>query len=91
MSLVLTACASAPVPHCIPPELTRAPEASGPVGAVIPRSDNDTEEYARCKEREAEERLEAKLRKDEEEAKKREAERLERERREMQEGQEPQT
>lgn len=90
LSLVLAACASAPVPQCIPPDLTRVPEASGPFGAVVPRSGNDNEEYARCKEREADDRLEAELRKKEIEAKKREAEQLERELREIQEqGREP--
>jgi len=88
LCLLLAACASAPVPKCIPPDLT--PEASGPFGAVVPRTDNSKEEYARCKQKESDERLEAQLRKDEAEAKKREAEQLERELREMQEqGQEP--
>jgi len=82
--VLLPACASAPVPHCIPPDLTRAPEASGGMEPG-PRADSGAdEEYARCKEREADERLEAQLREDEVRAKKREAEQLERELKGMQ-------
>ena len=47
--LVLSACASAPVPRCIPPDLSRAPE-SGTLGTTMPRAAPQTqEEYARCK------------------------------------------
>lgn len=50
-----------------------------------PRAGSDADEqYARCKEREADERLEAQLREDEARARKREAEQLERELKEMQ-------
>lgn len=91
--LLLSACASAPVPQCIPPELTRTPEASGGFGPVPHANTGAEEEYARCKEREADERQEAQLREDEARAKKREAEQLERELKEMQEKdrQEPQS
>ena len=82
--VLLSACASAPVPHCIPPDMTRAPEASGGMGPVPRASDDAEQEYARCKEREADERLEAQLREDEARARKREAEQLERELKEMQ-------
>ena len=79
---LLAGCASAPVPQCIPPNLTRAPEASGGLGPV-PRTDSSAEEeYARCKEQEADQRLEAQLREEEARAKQREAEQLERELRE---------
>jgi hypothetical protein len=83
-ALLLSACASAPQPYCLPPEATRAPEASsGTLGAIVPRSDDSAKEYARCKEMEADLRLEEKLRKDEALAKQREAEQLEQELREM--------
>jgi hypothetical protein len=83
--LLLSACASAPQPHCIPPSVTRAPDASGGFGPVPQAGSGAEEEYARCKEREAENRQEARLREEEALAKKREAERLERELKEMQE------
>jgi hypothetical protein len=90
--LVLTACASAPQPLCIPPDATRTPEASGGFGPVPQADSGAAERYAQCKEREADERLEAQLREDEAHAKKREAEQLERELREIQgqDKQEPQ-
>lgn len=75
--LLLSACASAPTPHCIPPNLTRAPEASGGLGPVPRAASGEEEEYARCKEREADGRLEATLREDEARARQREAEQLE--------------
>jgi hypothetical protein len=81
--LLLSACASAPTPHCIPPNLTRAPEASGGLGPIPRAASGEEEEYARCKEREADERLEATLRDDEARARQREAERLERELQDM--------
>ena len=87
--LLLSACASAPQPQCMPPNVTRAPDASGDFGPVPQADAGAEEEYARCKEREAEDRLEAQLREEEARAKKREAEQLERELREM-EGQDKQ-
>lgn len=86
-AILLSACASAPQPYCIPPEFTRAPEGTD-LGTTVPRASNSSEEYARCKEMEADIRLEAQLREDEAKARKREAEQLERELKEMQ-GQEP--
>lgn len=59
--LLLSACASAPQPHCMPPSVTRVPEASGGFGPVPNTASGAEEEYARCKEREAE-RLERELR-----------------------------
>jgi hypothetical protein len=59
------------------------PESSGGFGSTVPRTDASSEEYARCKEREADARLDDQLRKDEEAAKQREAEKLEQELREM--------
>ena len=90
--LLLSACASAPQPYCMPPSVTRAPEASGGFGPVPNTASGAEEEYARCKEREADDRQEAQLREDEALARKREAERLERELRETQgqDKQEPQ-
>jgi hypothetical protein len=88
-AVLLSACASAPQPYCIPPEFSRAPESSGPFGPIPRAPSNADEEYARCKERERErndeERLDAQLREDEARARKREAEQLEQELREMQE------
>lgn len=86
-TILLSACASAPQPYCIPPEFTRAPEGVE-LGTAVPRANNSSEEYARCKEMEADIRLETQLREDEVKARKREAEQLERELEEMQ-GQEP--
>lgn len=89
--LMLSACASTPVPQCIPPNLTRAPESVGPLGSVVPRpNDNAEEQYARCKEREADGLLEAELLKQEKEARQREAEQLERELREGPSPEDPQ-
>jgi hypothetical protein len=83
--VLLSACASAPQPQCMPPNVTRAPDASGDFGPVPQADAGADEEYARCKEREAEDRLEAQLREEEARAKKREAEQLERELQEMEE------
>jgi len=89
LAILLSACASAPQPYCIPPEYTRSPESSN-LGTTVPSTNNSSDEYVRCKEMEADIRLEAQLREDEARAKKREAEQLERELNEMREqGQEP--
>jgi hypothetical protein len=85
--VLLSACASAPQPYCIPPAVTRAPESPGGPG-TLPRANSAAEdEYARCKEQEADIHLEEKLRKDEAIAKKKEAEKLEKEAQEMKEQQ----
>jgi hypothetical protein len=81
-ALLLSACASAPVPRCIPPDLAREPE-SVTLGTAMPRANpNSQEAYARCKAEEADARLEEKLRADEAAARQREAEQLEQELRE---------
>ena len=96
---VLAACASAPQPYCIPPDVVRLPESVGPGGAPTPgrNSTQLEEEYARCKEREANERKEAELREEDKRAEQRDADRRERELRELEkrqaqqpEAQEPQ-
>jgi hypothetical protein len=74
--LLLTACASAPPITCIPPEMTRSPDASGGFGPVPQSGTGSADEYARCKEREADDRLELELREAEIRAKEREAARL---------------
>jgi hypothetical protein len=77
-ALLLGACAAGPQPYCINPDLTR--EKMGSVPTSDPRAN---EEYARCKEREAEAKVDAELREREARGKQAEAEQLERERREM--------
>lgn len=78
-AIVLSACATAPTPLCVPPEISRAPESVGPFGTAVPRDLAESEKYERCKAEEGSVRMDEQWRREEAEAKQREAEQLRRE------------